>query len=198
MEKIVVLNSGGFDSIVLLHYYYYILGEKNLISLHFTHGEKNEREQLECAEKVCDKLNIPSKVIHLPSFDWTKGNFYNEKFIDAKSSYLEYRNLVFLAYGISFAQAIEASTVGLAILGGQESYIDCSPNFLYNVENISMMANIKIDTPFSCRSKESLGHIVKYLKIKRDEFFSCDHPINNKPCGECDDCKNIEKIYRNI
>lgn len=198
MEKIVVLNSGGFDSVVLLHYYYYILGAKNLVSLHFLHGERNEKEQLDCVEKVCKKLNIPSKVIRLPKFDWTKGTFYNEKFDGVFSSYLEFRNLVFLSYGISYAEAISADTVGLAILGGQETYKDCSPNFLFNLENISMMANIKIDTPFSCRDKDSLSHIAKYLKIGRDEFFSCDHPVNGKPCGKCADCRNIEKIYRNI
>ena len=44
MSRIVVLNSGGFDSIVLMNYLHTIQGEDNIHSLHFLYGANNEEQ----------------------------------------------------------------------------------------------------------------------------------------------------------
>lgn len=131
MSKIVVLNSGGFDSIVLMNYLKTIQGENEIYSLHFLYGARNEEEQLRCVNKVCEKLGAHNKVITLPKFEWTNSSFY-EKDYDIKGQYLEYRNLIFLSYAISYAESIGAEKIYLATLTPQ-GYTDTSNLFLMDL-----------------------------------------------------------------
>ena len=77
MSKIVVLNSGGFDSVVLMNYLHTIQEEKEIYSLHFLYGANNEKQQLECVNKVCERVGAVNKIIQLPNIDWTQSNFFN-------------------------------------------------------------------------------------------------------------------------
>ena len=102
MSKIVVLNSGGFDSIVLVNYVCNIFPYSEVHSLHFNYGENNLEQQNRCVDKVCDKLGIVNKKIELPKFDWTTSEFYENGEYHYDKQYLEYRNLIFLSYAISY------------------------------------------------------------------------------------------------
>lgn len=193
-EKIVVLNSGGFDSVVLMNYLHFIQGEDNIYSLHFLYGARNEKQQLECVNKVCEKVKADNKIIELPEFNWTKSNFYEEGYNSIESQYLEYRNLIFLSYAVSYAQSIGAKIIYCAFLNMAE-YTDTNLDFLCGLNRAIEQGGIQIEAPFIYDTKNRIGHIANYLNI-REDFFSCDTPINNKPCGKCEDCKNIEKIKK--
>lgn len=199
MKKMVVLNSGGFDSVVLLNYLYHIQDEKDLHSIHFLYGARNESQQLRCVNKVCEKLGITSEVVKLPEMSWTKSNFFKDSEYVAENQYLEYRNLIFLSYAISYAESIGAEVVNLALLGDGD-YPDTKIEFLEGLNSFLVpSSNITIDAPFIFDSKERLGHIAKYLGIKSDDFFSCDKPTEEgKPCGVCNDCKNIAHLKDKI
>lgn len=201
-RKIVVLNSGGFDSIVLLHYLKLINNEEDLHSIHFLYGANNEKQQLDCVNKVCDKLGISNKVIQLPEIDWSKGTFFTNVNTEDKSlQYVEYRNLIFLSYAISYAEAIGANTICLALLnnnGEEESvrYPDSTVEFLQGLNSFTVpFSNIVIDAPFIYDSKIRLAHIAKYLGIKEDEYFSCDKPNpDGSPCGICFECNFFKEF----
>lgn len=202
MSKTVVLNSGGFDSVVLMKYLHTIQEEPEIHSLHFLYGANNEKQQLECVNKVCEEIGAVNKVITLPKIDWTQSQFFKEGEYKDSSQYLEYRNLIFLSYAISYAEAIGADLICVAFINNTQ-YADTSVEFLRNLNAISNTSGIFIDAPFIFDSKTRLGHIAKYLGIKRDDYFSCDKPTSNgKPCGVCPDClalKDIEgKLQGNI
>lgn len=196
MSRCVVLNSGGFDSVVLMHYLSVIQGEENIHSLHFLYGANNEKQQLECVNKVCEKLGAVNKVIQLPKIDWTTSNFFTDKEYEESSQYLEYRNLIFLSYALSYAEAIKADKIYLAFINNSQ-YPDCSSEFLQGLNSFCQPASgISIDAPFIFDSKYRLGHIANYLKIKPDEYFSCDKPKSNgSPCGECLDCTTLNDVF---
>lgn len=198
MSKIVVLNSGGFDSIVLMNYLHYILGEDEIYSLHFLYGAKNEMQQRECVKKVCEKIGvIEDKVIQLPKIDWTKSDFFNEGY-NKETQYLEYRNLIFLSYALSYAEAIGAEKVCLALINLYD-YPDTSIPFLQGLNSFSELNGIAIDAPFIYDNKMRLGHIAKYLNITEDDYFSCDVPdVNGRPCGKCADCLALREIKEKL
>lgn len=197
--KAVVLNSGGFDSIVMINYLYTILGETNLHSLHFLYGAKNEQQQLRCVEKVCDKLAIPNKVIKLPAIDWTSGNFFDKDNKGDYDNYLEYRNLIFLSYAISYAESIGAEKVYIALLN-QQNFPDTTIEFLRGINSFTeSLSDITVDAPFIFDNKYRLGHIAKYLGIGESDYFSCDYPnFLNEPCGKCPDCIALQNIQNKI
>ena len=166
MSKIVVLNSGGFDSITLMNYLHTIQEEKEIYSLHFLYGANNEKQQLECVNKVCEKVGAVNKVIQLPPIDWTQSKFFNDGEYTASSQYLEYRNLIFLSYALSYAEAIGADKVYLALINNSQ-YPDTSLEFLQGLNYFCEPASgIYIDAPFIFDNKLRLGHIAKYLGIK--------------------------------
>lgn len=199
MSKIVVLNSGGFDSITLMHYLKYIQGEDEIYSLHFLYGANNEKQQLECVNKVCEKLGAVNKVIQLPKIDWTQSNFFGSTEKSKESQYLEYRNLIFLSYALSYAEAIGAEKVYLALINNS-GYPDTTVEFLQGLNSFCEPAsNIVIDAPFIFDGKQRLAHIAKYVGIKEDEYFSCDNPYNDgTPCGVCADCKALKEIFKKV
>lgn len=199
MSKIVVLNSGGFDSITLMNYLHTIQEEKEIYSLHFLYGANNEKQQLECVNKVCEKLGAVNKIIQLPPIDWTKSNFFKADGYEVQSQYLEYRNLIFLSYALSYAEAIGADKVYLALINNSH-YPDTSLEFLQGLNSFCEPASgISIDAPFIFDNKTRLGHIAKYLGITDQDYFSCDVPTpDGRPCGKCADCLALEEIHKKV
>lgn len=199
MSKIVVLNSGGFDSIVLMNYLHSIQGENEIYSLHFLYGANNEKQQLECVNKVCEKVEAVNKIIQLPKIDWTQSNFFGTEEIDTKSQYLEYRNLIFLSYALSYAESIGAERVYLALLNHND-YPDTTLQFLQGLNSFSVPASgIDIDAPFIFDNKVRLAHISKYLGITKEDYFSCDNPqADGSPCGVCRDCVALGEIFEKL
>lgn len=199
MSSCVVLNSGGFDSIVLLNYLKTIQRAEGIHSLHFLYGANNEKEQLRCVNKACKKLEVVNKVIRLPKIDWTASNFFTDKEYTKQGQYLEYRNLIFLSYALSYAESIKADTIYLALINNGSDYPDCSDHFIRSLNSFCEPASgIVIDTPFIFDSKMRLAHIAKYLHIKDSDYFSCDKPIDGKSCGVCLDCQAIKELKEEI
>lgn len=194
-EKVVVLNSGGFDSIVLMHYVYDIRRDAEIHSLHFNYGSLNEEHQRRCVDKVCKKLGAINKVIDLPKFDWTQGNFYKNGY-DYKTQYVEYRNLVFIAYALSYAESIGAKEIFLAFINSEVSYPDTNGTFMDGINHFSILnSGISVITPFFDVNKDILFYFAYPYGIKQGDFFSCDVPVQGKHCGECPDCRSLKPYF---
>lgn len=195
MKKIVVLNSGGFDSVTLLNYLYKVCSvAAEIHSLHFLYGARNTYQQEKCVDKVCEKCGAVNMKIPIPPFSWTKSNFYGQGY-DYETQYLEYRNLVFLSYALSYAQSIGADKIYLAIFKG--NYADTCETFFKGLNSFSVpLTGIEICTPFS--EYEDKSEILPYAimtGVKVGDYFSCDTPLTNgKRCGECFDCKALDYI----
>ena len=148
-KKIVVLNSGGFDSVVLMNVIRNTYPDTEIHSLHFRYGARNEEQQSRCAEKVCEKVGAVSTVIDLPKFTWTTNNFYKEDNV-YETQYLEYRNLVFLSYAISYAESVGAKEIYLATYQPNEVGYNDNNDIFYKGLNSFTTKNsgIELKTPF--------------------------------------------------
>lgn len=196
-EKIVVLNSGGFDSVTLLHHIKSLYGNAEIHSLHFFYGERNLEQQWECVCRVCEKLGVVNYAISLPEFSWTKSKFYNEGY-EFDSQYLEYRNLIFLSYAISYAQSIGAQKIYLAVLK-DGVYNDTNKTFIDGLNSAVEQSGISIETPFANSNKETLLYLALLYEIRNEDYFSCDNPKESgESCGECLDCKSLENIRKTL
>lgn len=193
-DKIVVLNSGGFDSVVLLNCLHLTYPDSELHSLHFLYGARNEKEQRKCVDKVCTKTGAKNIVIDLPAFTWTKSDFFGESNTHS-TQYLEYRNLVFISYALSYAESIGAKRIYVAVLSGS-TYNDTNPVFFEGLNSFTQKnSGIKICTPFDSLTKMDLVSYAVLSKTEVEDFFSCDTPNENgEPCKKCDDCLAVEEI----
>lgn len=195
MEKIVILNSGGFDSFILSHLLREDKPDSEIHSLFFNYGQNNSLEESNCSKKISDELGFIHHTISLPSFHWSHSDFYTDN--PKGNDCVEYRNLIFISYAASFAESIGAKSIYAAILksGG---YLDTSKEFLDKVNSLLSLSEIKLLTPLDELTKYDLIPYAFDFKLTEDDFFSCNHPVNGKPCGKCPDCIALKEILNEV
>ena len=199
MKKILVLNSGGFDSIVMLHdLARYQYPEAEIHSLHFTYGAHNDIQQAEAVKNACNELNCVDMRVTLPPFSWSKGDFFtptDSTDMDA-NFYLEYRNLIFLAYASSYAESQGIKDIFFATIANAQ-YNDTKPEFVVAMNQVLSLSGIVIHTPYTNTYKEELISKALSMGLTPKDFFSCDYPLaNGEPCGKCPKCDGVSDFDR--
>ena len=196
MKKIVVLNSGGFDSTVLMNYVYRNEEPCEIHSLYFNYGQLNGDLCQAIAETNARKLLAVHHNVKLPEFSWTNSDFFKSGVNDIATQYLEMRNMIFISYAMSLAESIGATSIFMAILSNG-SYNDTKKEFVDAVRNLCSTIDISFETPFITMAKPDLFFLAKKYGVgTRFEFLSCDTPENGKPCGWCADCQSLVEYDR--
>lgn len=198
--KTLVLASGGIDSIVLL----YMLAVRGHIIevMHFNYGNITYEKELEYLKKYVSEINEiliePIKITEVNlSIPWSKATLVGG---EVNVEYIEMRNLIFLSYALSYAQANGFNNVAIGIVNSYENaYIDANEEFIKKMNEVAKMAGIKIIAPLKDWDKlevVNFSNIVMGLRPK--DFWYCNFPIkeNNelKPCGTCLKCKVVEEL----
>ena len=196
MSKIVVLNSGGFDSVLMAHVVREEYPDTEIHDLFFDYGQKSVQQERECSTKVSEKLGFVHHEIKLPTLTWSSSDFYNDGFSGA-NEYLEMRNLIFLSYALSFCESQGCSHLYLAVLKSL-GYYDTSEAFIEKVNSIANDIGVHIVTPFSKAEKLDLDMLAFKYEIGENEFFSCDNPVDGKPCGKCPDCVVLKEVFSHV
>lgn len=197
MKKIVVLNSGGFDSTTLL----LKLSKSNefeIHSLYFNYGQPNSAFDSKISAENAEKVGAIHHVVDFPRLPWSNSNFYSGDSNEYKSQYLEMRNMIFISYAMSLAESLCATGIYMAILGNG-NYADTNRRFLGAVKNLCNNVGVEFETPFAEFEKSELFVLAKELGVGKEyKYISCDTPkFNGEPCGECADCKSLE-AYENM
>ena len=192
MEKIVALNSGGFDSIVMLHRLRDKYPTTPIYTLFFNYGQFTVTEEYRCAKKWVDKdenSHILTIEVQMPcNVD-----------MSLEEQYIPNRNLIFLSYATSYAEDIGAKEIYMAITNPDKEendrYFDTSERFIMMYNTLIEPLGIKVLTPLSELTKEELLYDVWKYNINKEDFHSCNVSTNKDGCGECGDCKAIDWIY---
>lgn len=195
-EKIVLLNSGGFDSVCLAYEIRAKYPEAEIHSLFFDYGQKTVNTERRCSNDVAEKLGFTHREMTIPSFSWSHCALTDGSSDD---QYINQRNLIFLSYAISYAESIGAHLILVAFIKPDEGiqyYSDTSPEFVDKINMITNTLGIEVEAPFIDFTKHGLlMSIARFHGIKRNDFISCS--LSEEPCGECSDCKCIEDMYTN-
>lgn len=207
--KAVVLLSGGIDSATTL-YYAKAKGYK-VFCLTFDYGQRHKKEIYSARRlgRVCDanfrllKITLPwkgssllDKNVRLP-----KGKI-NRRTIP--NTYVPGRNIIFLSYATSYAEAIGAERI---FIGANQidysGYPDCRISFLEAFgEAISKGTKkgeekdtIKIEAPFINKSKREIIRTAIRLNVPLEYTWSC-YKGTEVPCGMCDSCLIRSKGFK--
>lgn len=195
-EKIVVLNSGGFDSTLLIIKAKELYPDSEIHSMYFSYGQPNGDFDSKFAKENADKVGAVHHTVVIPKISWSKLNFYSVEDNSYERQYLEMRNLIFISYAMSMAEAIEAKHILMAILKGGK-YPDTSPKFISIIRQLCKEVGIGFETPFIDYDKSELYGLAKVYKLGIDyNFISCDTPKKDgEPCGQCLDCRSISDYF---
>lgn len=185
-NKIVVLCSGGLDSLVTSEIYRRTGYEVSL--LYINYRNKNSKEEVSKLIDYATKYNL-KYYIEMLSTDFL------DKAIEASPSYIPMRNMIFLSVALSLAETIGAGAVAIGVIDVGVYYSDCSEQFIESMNNMGLnMADIKVLAPLINASKDKVYELAKCFNITLEEVYTCEHPNKDgSPCGECSKCVDLER-----
>ncbi len=204
--KAVVLASGGIDSCVCLaiairHY--------EVALLHVNYGQRTEKKELECFEKLANYYGIKEKlIVNLPHLKEIGGSSLTDEKMeieeglsdDIPSTYVPFRNANILAVAVSWAEVIGAERIFIgAIEEDAPGYPDCRKKF-YDafqkvIETGTKKGNIKICTPLIKLKKSKVVEIGAKLGAPFHLTWSC-YKNEEKACGKCDSCLRRLRAFK--
>ena len=202
-KKAVILLSGGLDSSTTLydakaHGY-------ECHCLIFDYGQKHKKEIIQ-AKAVAKTAGCKSVVVTI-SLPWKGSALLDNKILVPQGgslkrkgipvTYVPGRNIIFLSFAASYAEAIGASTIFIGANAVDYSgYPDCRPEFIKAYQ--AMLARglkasveghrIKVMTPLIRLSKAQIVTLAVKLKVPLHLTWSC-YNGGTKPCGVCDSCR---------
>lgn len=197
-RKVIILNSGGYDSVCLAHKVRYELEpEAEVHSLFFFYGQVCEGREQECARRVSQKLGFTHEEYRI-NFDW--GDNALTGAVSNESVYVPMRNLIFLSYALSYAERVGADAIYCAFVYEYgEYYKDTSPQFVEKINKIAESIGVEVKAPFIYTTKEdALLACARKYGISRGDFHSCNHSNEKGGCGKCTDCRVLNKVFDEI
>jgi 7-cyano-7-deazaguanine synthase len=203
MEKVIVLLSGGMDSLVCAG-----LAAKeyqDIYALHMNYGQKTSERERISFEKIATHYAIPQekrKIIDMTFLKQLGGSSLTDESISVKNyqgdskdipdSYVPFRNSIILSLAISWAEVAGASKLYIgANYEDSPGYPDCRPNYYEAFNHLIKVGtkdgNIKILTPVINLKKKDIVMLGKKLNVPFELSWSC-YTSSDKACGQCDSC----------
>lgn len=212
MKKAIVLLSGGLDSTTTL----YIARSEGykVFGLIFDYGQRHKKEILK-AKKIARLVCEDFKVVRI-ALPWKGSALLDKKIsvpqratIDLKkipSTYVPARNIIFLSFAASYAEAIGAQAIFIGANARDYSgYPDCRPEFFkafQRVLKVGMKAGVEgrvlqVVAPLLYQTKAQIIQSGLKLKVPYDLTWSC-YVGGKNPCGRCDSCVLRQKGFSEL
>lgn len=201
-RKAVVLLSGGIDSATCL----YIAKRDGFLPhcLIFDYGQRHHRE-IASAKRIARKAAVKSLLCKI-SLPWRGSSLLDGKLDIPRygrgipSTYVAARNIIFLSFALSYAEAIKAKAVFIGANARDFSgYPDCRPNFYRAFSKVAKAGlkskDIRIFTPLINKSKAQIIKMGKDLGVPYELSWSC-YRGGSRPCASCDSCRFRARGFR--
>lgn len=191
--KIVALNSGGLDSVVLMHHLKEKFPDAEVHTLFFDYGQNALLYEENCSKSVSDDLGYKWTKIKIEPFNWSNSSLTTHNEESYESLYLEMRNMIFVSYATSYAQSIGAVKVYCAIIKPSENpYPDATPQFVQAMNSVMCLCNMELVTPFIGYDKQYIFHLARRYGVTQSDFCSCFHTEKSEG-DKCINCELIEE-----
>ncbi len=201
-KKAIVLLSGGLDSATIL----YMAKDQGFkpYGLIFDYGQRHSRE-IDHARRIARAAKCEAKVVHF-GMPWLGSSLLDKKQKiptrkrikphEIPSTYVPARNIIFLSFAMSYAEAVKAEAVFIGANAIDYSgYPDCRPDFMKAYQTAARKGmkagveghSIKIYAPLIKKTKAQIIQAGFKLGVPYEMTWSCYRGLK-KPCGDCDSC----------
>lgn len=204
--KVVVLLSGGMDSVTAL--YHAAREHEAVAALSFHYGAKHNDRELPLARWHAGKLGVPHVVIPLPFIGelfasdlLQKGGaipdgHYEEETM--KRTVVPFRNGILLSIAAGFAESRGAAGVVIAAHAGDHAiYPDCRESFMEAMAGairLGTYAGIVLLRPFIAMSKAGIAKCGGELGVDFSRTWSC-YAGGDVHCGTCGTCVERREAF---
>jgi 7-cyano-7-deazaguanine synthase len=205
--KAVVLLSGGLDSSTVL--YQAKADGCECYAISFDYQQRHRRE-LKSAEAIARYASVKEhQVISFDLRQWGGSALTNDdidlpehRSLEQMSqnipiTYVPARNTIFLSFGLSYAEAIDAERVYVGVNALDYSgYPDCRPDYIQAMQEVFRLGTkqgregqpIRIVTPLIKLKKTTIIELGNQLGVPWEQTWSC-YAGGDVACGVCDSCQ---------
>ncbi|PTY05236.1 7-cyano-7-deazaguanine synthase QueC [Opitutaceae bacterium EW11] len=204
--KVVVLCSGGMDSVTALHWAARNHAVQAAIS--FDYGSKHNHRELPFAAEQASRLGVRHEVVPLRFMDQLfasallssggeipEGHYAAE---NMKQTVVPFRNAILLSVATGFAESIGAEGLVIAAHGGDHAiYPDCREEFMRamgETMRLGTYAGIQLLRPFISLSKGQIAAEGARLGVDFSKTWSC-YKGGVVHCGKCGTCVERREAF---
>lgn len=206
-KKVVVLVSGGIDSVTALHDA--VLNWEVTGAISFDYGSKHNPRELPMAIWHCNKLGVPHRTIRLPFInelftsdllrsggDVPDGHYEEETM---RRTVVPFRNGIMLSIAAGYAESRGAEGLVIAAHTGDHAiYPDCREDFLRAMGDairFGTYAELELLRPFITWNKSRIIQRGHELKVDYTHTWSC-YKGGDRHCGTCGTCVERREAFQ--
>lgn len=204
--KVVVLCSGGMDSVTAL--YWAARTHAVVAAVSFDYGSKHNHREIPFAAEHAAKLGVRHEVIPLQFMDTlfasallSSGGDIPEGHYEAenmKQTVVPFRNAIMLSIAAGFAESIEAQGLVIAAHGGDHAiYPDCREDFMRamgDAMRLGTYAEVQLLRPFIGHTKGQIAAEGARLGVDFARTWSC-YKGGAIHCGKCGTCVERREAF---
>lgn len=205
--KVVVLCSGGMDSVAALHW---ARAEHDVrAALSFDYGSKHNHREIPFAAEQARLLGVPHRTIPLDFIgqlfasdllrsggDIPEGHYAAD---NMKRTVVPFRNGIMLAVAAGFAESDEAEGLVIAAHTGDHTiYPDCREDFMAamgEAMRLGTYAGIRLLRPFIALTKGQIAAEGARLGVDFARTWSC-YKGGAIHCGKCGTCVERREAFQ--
>jgi 7-cyano-7-deazaguanine synthase len=205
--KVVVLCSGGMDSVTAL---YWAQAQHDVRAvLSFEYGAKHNHRELPFAATHAARLEVPHRVIALDFIgqlfasdllktggDIPEGHYADD---NMQRTVVPFRNGIMLAAAAGFAESAEAEGLVIAAHTGDHTiYPDCREDFMRamgEAMRTGTYARIELLRPFIAMDKAGIAREGSKLGVDYAQTWSC-YKGGEIHCGRCGTCVERREAFQ--
>jgi 7-cyano-7-deazaguanine synthase len=204
--KVVVLCSGGMDSVTALHWAR--AGHSVGAVLSFDYGAKHNHREIPFAVEHANAIGAPHQTILLDFIgqyfnsdllhgggDIPEGHYADE---NMKRTVVPFRNGIMLATAAGFAESIGMEALVIAAHGGDHAiYPDCREDFMRamgDAMRFGTYAGVELLRPFINMDKTGIAREGAKLGIDYARSWSC-YKGGAVHCGKCGTCVERREAF---
>ena len=205
--KVVVLCSGGMDSVTALHWARAKHDVRAALSFHY--GSKHNDREIPFAAEHAGKLGVPHRIIPLDFIgqlfasdllqtggDIPEGHYAAE---NMKRTVVPFRNGIMLAAAAGFAESAGAEGLVIAAHTGDHTiYPDCREDFMRAMGDAMRLgtdAGIQLLRPFIAMNKGQIAAEGARLGVDYARTWSC-YKGGAVHCGKCGTCVERREAFQ--
>lgn len=205
-KRVIVLCSGGMDSVVALHEA--ARTHQVAAALSFHYGSKHNDREIPFAAHHAGLIGTPHITIPLDFMERLfeshllksgaaipKGHYEEETM---KQTVVPFRNGIMLAVAAGLAESKGASGVVIAAHAGDHAiYPDCREGFMRAMEEairLGTYANVELLRPFISMTKSEIARRGHELGLDFSKTWSC-YAGGETHCGECGTCVERREAF---
>lgn len=204
--KVVVLVSGGMDSVTAL---YRAHAEHEVVAgISFDYGSKHNHREIPFAAEHCEKLGVKHQVVGLQFMNdlfeshlLQSGGEIPEGHYEAenmKQTVVPFRNGIMLSIAAGFAESAGAAGLVIAAHSGDHAiYPDCREDFMRPMADAitaGTYEKIEVLRPFIGVRKEDIAAEGAKLGVDFSRTWSC-YKGGELHCGKCGTCVERKEAF---